>query len=301
MWCQLMWTLQRLHREIFTWQSLCHPHVLPMVGLFVVDPDGPLRDVCMVSPWMVNGNLRDYIKSQKYQVCIINTLVRAKLCHVESYSSSSSSFLRLPGDCNICIPKISYTGISERYVAAFPASLLPAGSRRLQVNVLVSHDGHAVLADFGLSKLSIVGSAPSTTFTNSNIYWCAPELSDEDDIVRTRESDVWSFGCVCFEVSHLLRPPIAKESQLIAATKAYTGLKPFHDVKNGHRIPSLVRKGLRPPCPSIISSTEQYSLMCECWHDAPQSRPAAAYIVSRFSEIVGRKCTIEDCTACSRR
>ncbi|EIN13126.1 kinase-like protein, partial [Punctularia strigosozonata HHB-11173 SS5] len=49
----------RLYREIIIWLSLDHPHVLPFYGVDGIS-FSPL--VCMVSPWMHNGSLLQYIQ-----------------------------------------------------------------------------------------------------------------------------------------------------------------------------------------------------------------------------------------------
>ena len=41
-----------------TWKSLRHPNVLPLVG--VTMSEGQLA---MVSDWMVNGNINDFVKA----------------------------------------------------------------------------------------------------------------------------------------------------------------------------------------------------------------------------------------------
>ena len=42
--------------EVMTWKVLCHPNVLPLMG---VTMDG--NQLAMVSEWMVNGNITEYI------------------------------------------------------------------------------------------------------------------------------------------------------------------------------------------------------------------------------------------------
>lgn len=80
---------------------------------------------------------------------------------------------------------------------------------------MVDDDGHAVLSDFGLSKVLDDLEGPSgnttTTFAGS-VRWQAPELlfdgEDEDEdgkplpppVGPTLPADVWSFGCTIYEV-----------------------------------------------------------------------------------------------------
>ena len=72
----------------------------------------------------------------------------------------------------------------------------------LKGNILVDADGAARLTDFGLSVLS----PGSSSHPAGAIRWAAPELLAPDEFVLstgrpTFESDAYSFGCVCYEVS----------------------------------------------------------------------------------------------------
>jgi hypothetical protein len=54
-----------LHKEAIVWRQLQHPHVLPFLGLdqrLFSDTDR----VCMVSAWMDNGTLCQFVKSELY-------------------------------------------------------------------------------------------------------------------------------------------------------------------------------------------------------------------------------------------
>ncbi len=68
-----------MYREIRIWQSLEHPHVLPLLGICynantyesirasgerIVDPMVSIGIVC---PWMENGTLVDYLKHRQTQ------------------------------------------------------------------------------------------------------------------------------------------------------------------------------------------------------------------------------------------
>jgi serine/threonine protein kinase len=74
-----------------------------------------------------------------------------------------------------------------------------------QGNVLVAETGRAVVADFGVSFIGMtnVGTTTSADFAGS-VNWMAPELLTVDRPEPTKESDMWSFGCTCYEVSCIL-------------------------------------------------------------------------------------------------
>jgi len=47
-------------KEVVTWKSLSHPNVLPLMG---VTMGGKL--FAMVSEWMVNGNIIEFVKAHR--------------------------------------------------------------------------------------------------------------------------------------------------------------------------------------------------------------------------------------------
>jgi hypothetical protein len=42
------------------WKALCHPNVLPLLGVTMAD-----SQFVMVSEWMTNGNINEFIKRNK--------------------------------------------------------------------------------------------------------------------------------------------------------------------------------------------------------------------------------------------
>jgi serine/threonine protein kinase len=73
----------------------------------------------------------------------------------------------------------------------------------MQSNILVDRGCYAKLADFGLS-LIVAGTSITATTGNGSHRWSAPELIQNSDGYRTRETDVYAFGCAALEVSLLL-------------------------------------------------------------------------------------------------
>lgn len=69
---------------------------------------------------------------------------------------------------------------------------------------MVSNDGCALLGDFGVVPIERASGLNITQPDGTSARWSAPELIDSDNkgnkILPTRKSDIWSFGCVCYEV-----------------------------------------------------------------------------------------------------
>ncbi|EEB99358.1 hypothetical protein MPER_00976 [Moniliophthora perniciosa FA553] len=72
------------------------------------------------------------------------------------------------------------------------------------VNILMRPSGRPCIADFGLARVadSKVRKMSSSTDAHhlGTIRWLAPELL-RDDGRTTKSSDMYAFGCVCYEVS----------------------------------------------------------------------------------------------------
>jgi serine/threonine protein kinase len=74
------------------------------------------------------------------------------------------------------------------------------------MNVLVDNSERARITDFGLSMFRPNNTSGLTLTTDSGgrtDRWASPELLEEN-AVPTRASDIWAFGCVCYEVRHLV-------------------------------------------------------------------------------------------------
>ena len=78
------------------------------------------------------------------------------------------------------------------------------------MNVLVKRSGRACLADFGLANLVDENILRWTSIqsaghgSSGTLRWQAPELikpSSDESAKATPASDIYSFACVCYEVS----------------------------------------------------------------------------------------------------
>ncbi|XP_066888563.1 tyrosine-protein kinase JAK3 isoform X9 [Kogia breviceps] len=133
-------------------------------------------------------------------------------------------------------------------------------------NILVESETHVKIADFGLAKLLpldkdyYVVREPG----QSPIFWYAPEsLSDN---IFSRQSDVWSFGVVLYELftySDKSCSPSAEFLRMMGCAR---------DVPALCRLLELLADGQRLPAPPACPG-EVHELMKLCWAPSPQDRP----------------------------
>ncbi|KAK7055202.1 kinase-like domain-containing protein [Favolaschia claudopus] len=182
--------LRRIHlkfcREALIWKDLKHPHILPLIG---IDRDSFPDFLCMVSPWMEHGTVIDYLKKHGHD--IVDKLLHEIAQGLEYLHSRAIVHGDLKG-----------------------------------ANILIQEDWTACLADFGLSEFSDASTSMSSN-RGGSVYWMAPELLDpHSSFARTPATDVYAFGCVCFEL-YTGRAPFANVLDVIAATKIIAGERPL--------------------------------------------------------------------------
>ncbi|KAJ7636516.1 hypothetical protein FB45DRAFT_906753 [Roridomyces roridus] len=155
--------LKEFYHEALIWRQLSHPNLLPFFGIYYLE-DTKNR-LCLVSPWMENGNIVRYLKDYAGDINRLNLVldIALGLQHLHSWKL-------VHGDLK-------------------------------GINVLVTRSGRAVLAEFGLSSVTdskILLLSTSTVKTGGTMRWQAPELLRGDP--NSFASDVYAFSCVCYEV-----------------------------------------------------------------------------------------------------
>ncbi|KAK7029786.1 kinase-like domain-containing protein, partial [Favolaschia claudopus] len=181
--------LRRIHlkfcREALIWKDLKHPYILPLIG---IDRDSFPDFLCMVSPWMEHGTVIEYLKKHGHD--IVDKLLYEVAQGLEYLHSRDIIHGDLKG-----------------------------------ANILIQENWTACLADFGLSGLSDASTSMSSN-RGGSVYWMAPELLDPQiTFIRTPATDVYAFGCVCYEL-YTERPPFADVLDVVAASKIIAGERP---------------------------------------------------------------------------
>ncbi|KAG9100520.1 hypothetical protein FS749_014764 [Ceratobasidium sp. UAMH 11750] len=155
---------KRAMRELYVWSRVKHQNVQELIGIVMFQ--GRLG---MVSPWMENGNLAEYVQRypgvDRYELC---TQVAKGVSYLHSIDL-------IHGDLKAC-------------------------------NVLISSEGIAKLSDFDHSILSncTLGFTETTNFGGGTLRWMAPELllrqeNDTTPLEKTKQSDVYALGMTMLE------------------------------------------------------------------------------------------------------
>ena len=104
-------------------------------------------------------------------------------------------------------------------VSLSPLPYLPTSDPSFQCNILVNSNHSAVLANFRLAfflpKPGVNTSAPVSDCDPCSVRWLAPELLFPEkfglqSVRRTKETDIYAFAMVMYEVSPLFAFPIVR-------------------------------------------------------------------------------------------
>ncbi|KAJ8083200.1 Rho guanine nucleotide exchange factor [Marasmius tenuissimus] len=221
-------------REAIVWRQLNHPNVLPFLGIFYLKDDSQF---CLISPWMDHGNLLQYLKATR----------RADVDHLVLVYDVAAGLAYLHGK------KVVHGDLKG-------------------LNILITPEGRACIGDFGLSRIAdtlalhLTTSAPRAAGT---VRWLAREiLNGTSD--PTKESDIYAFACVCYEI--------------------YTALSPFHELPNDAAVIfHVVVSEKRPMRPVGIPelNDRMWNIMEACWNTNSAIRPKATEVLHRIkSEIL---------------
>ncbi|KAJ7126710.1 kinase-like domain-containing protein [Mycena epipterygia] len=175
-------------REALIWRQLSHPNLLPFYGLYYVE-----SRLCLVSPWMENGHILEFIKNSPSDVNRLSLILDVAL---------GLEYLH-----------------KERIVHGDLKGM----------NILVTPSGRACIADFGLSTITDVMTVRFTHSTanarGGTVRYQAPELLLAESLNHFG-SDVYAFACVCYEILTAKAPFFELPNDMAVSLKVIVGHRP---------------------------------------------------------------------------
>ncbi|KAG1785067.1 kinase-like domain-containing protein [Suillus plorans] len=191
---------KRIRREAYVWIQLLHDNILPLEGITFAEEFGLLP--ALVTPWMENGSLDDYLKRE---------------------------FVGLSWERKLSMVREVAVGLEYLHNKDIVHGDLTA------TNVLVGSDGRLCLGDFGLSMiLAESGNATFNSCHPGNVRWMPPEAlengdeDDDDDKAKpTKAWDVYSYGCIMMQVFSGNQPYAWIRSVIHIMGALQRGRKPF--------------------------------------------------------------------------
>ncbi|KAF9255401.1 kinase-like protein [Marasmius fiardii PR-910] len=235
--------LKEYLREAILWEQLEHPNVLPFMGMYYWDETQ--TELCLVSPWMDQGNLSEYLKSAS-----------EKKIDIDHYLLVHDVVSGL-------------TYLHEKKIVHGDLKGL---------NVLITPEGRACLADFGGSRVVDSQAINFSSVTNNNSTgtpgWCAPELLnppyDEQGnplpCAPTVFSDMYAFAGVCYEI--------------------FAGKEPFRGLNVAVITHIVANQDRRPSRPTpTFPNDGMWKIMEDCWEREPTKRPAASVVAKLVADL----------------
>ncbi|KAI0687786.1 kinase-like domain-containing protein [Cytidiella melzeri] len=125
-------------------------------------------------------------------------------------------------------------------------------------NILVETTGICKISDFGISKRTDdINMAGAYTSMQGTVFWMAPEVIDANKKGYNSKIDIWSVGCVVFEMWTGQRPWSGMEAMAV--------LLQLYQTKQGPAVP-----------PEVALSPLADDFREKCFQTDPDQRPTAA-------------------------
>ncbi|KIM87637.1 hypothetical protein PILCRDRAFT_815214 [Piloderma croceum F 1598] len=236
---------KQFSNEAVTWRQLNHPNVLPFLGIYRLDDKA--QSVGLLSPWMDNGNVRDFLSENPNTNCVF-----------------------LASDIAEGLQYLHSQYIIHGDLKGF--------------NILISPSGRAYIADFGQATTKdskpVVMTVNSTQGGSGTMKWQAPELLDlnldGNGQPNTRATDIYAFAMVCYEMFSGEFPfhDICDYNLIFILKGGKRSSRPLEPPEPSG--PSPKTRGL---------DDDMWLLIEACWDQDPAKRPGADHIVKSLREL----------------
>ncbi|EUC59080.1 tyrosine kinase domain protein [Rhizoctonia solani AG-3 Rhs1AP] len=237
---------KRAGREFYNCFKAKHRNVLELYGVALIK-----GQIAMISPWMENGNLRQYLETRpevnRWALCI---QVAEGLAYIHEIG-------------------------------------MVHGDMKAE-NILVSSDGIVKIGDFGNSILEecSLRCTATTRVGGGTFRWMTWELvyqpdppADRDAVAdteselvvdRSTRTDVYALGMTILEV--------------------VSGRRPHHERRTDAAVISALIRHILPTRPEQLSEqkewgNERWELLVNCWDVDPMARPTSQAVLDRMVQI----------------
>ncbi|KAF9646872.1 kinase-like protein [Thelephora ganbajun] len=236
-------------KEVIVRKRAKHPNILSIEG---VAPK--LFEFCMVSEWMPNGNILEYITKHP-------AVDRLELVYLEHRRFDHT------------LTKLQLIGVTRGLDYLHNNEVIHGGLR--SSNILIDAKGSPRLSDFGLVSIkkdinSVNAEEPNHEYM---VRYCAPELLDTEEAVwfkkkPTIKSDVYSLSMVIVEL--------------------VTGNMPFPDLDDPDVITTVCvggrpSKSLRSGAPGITPAV--WKIAQKCWNQKANKRLEVNAVLQNLERI----------------
>lgn len=200
---------QQFFKEVLVWKRLSHLNVLPFLGVTTTSE----RLYCMASSWMDNGTIMNYIlrHPQANRIALV-------CISYDNASLNPTKFIEQISDIASGLRYLHSNGIIHadlKGVSETDRDVVRAHPLATKANILMNNDYRAVLADFGLAEMvSTTSLAITNAAAGGTVRWMAPELLNPEiyglaNSKSSKESDVYAFGMVIYEVTSIELPHLS--------------------------------------------------------------------------------------------
>ncbi|KAG8917003.1 hypothetical protein FRC01_002726 [Tulasnella sp. 417] len=238
-------TVIRLARQLKVRAGLRHPNVLELLGYYL-SPN--YETAQLISPYLINGNLRDYLWNKPVGITERLGFVRDITAGLDYLHSQSSPIIH--GDLRPVILTV--------------------------INIMIDENLNAVLSSFELA-LGHSGSNDPSGLTTSNgmkgvFRYMSPELIVDDGAKKTLASDIWAWGCTAFEILTRDEPfhQYKSNSAILAA------LLRRNAPGRAESLLDLVPDASKPEYASTLRLLHSYIPLC--WEYEPRKRPSTSLL-----------------------
>ncbi|KZT71410.1 kinase-like protein [Daedalea quercina L-15889] len=249
--------LKSFCREAITWNRLSHARIVPFFGI-----DQQHFPLSMVCKWMVYGDVISFLKDNPEEN-------RPRL-----------------------ILDIAH---GLEYLHSWAVGIVHGDLKG--VNILIDEHKRACLSDFGLTTIlyrpETINIVSNVSVFASTARWMAPELHDPDKFglehgTPSKESDVYSFSMVMWEVRHIL-PPMRTFLPDVRTPKVFTGRYPYDESRLDGQVLNKILTGKRPLRPleakSLGLSDEVWEVMERCWREDRLRRPRIYVVLQDLKKV----------------